>query len=232
MERLWEIDSARGIAVILMIIFNWSFTLRYLNVYTVNAGWAYWYLFPRIVASIFIFVAGISLALSHNRVKNKPKKYIYLKYLIRGLKIFSLGLIITFITWLLFPEAFIVFGILHFIGISIILSISFMKFKKLNLVLGTILIGLNYLITNSSKYLLWLVNTNNLYTFDYFPLIPWFGIILIGIYFGNSFYNKLKWKNNNSLPVKITSYLGRNSLIIYFLHQPVLLFILFVLGFL
>ncbi|MBU4124390.1 MAG: DUF1624 domain-containing protein, partial [Nanoarchaeota archaeon] len=87
-------------------------------------------------------------------------------------------------------------------------------------------------------WLLWLgFYPTNMVTFDYFPLLPWFGIILIGIYFGKLLYknNKRTFKISdlsNYLNIKFVSFLGKNSLLIYLMHQPLLILILFLLGFL
>ena len=71
MERFWEIDFFRGSAVILMIIFNYAFALRYFGIYDVDLGFLFWWLFPRLIAGAFIFIAGLSLAVSYSRLKGK-----------------------------------------------------------------------------------------------------------------------------------------------------------------
>ncbi|NIM47121.1 MAG: DUF1624 domain-containing protein, partial [Candidatus Aenigmarchaeota archaeon] len=83
----------------------------------------------------------------------------YKKYFSRGLKIFGYGILITIITFITFPEAFIIFGILHLIGVSVILGQFFLNFKKLNLFLGLIIIVLGLYLRNFSfdfSWLLWL----------------------------------------------------------------------------
>lgn len=228
--RYWEIDFFRGIAVILMIIFNYAFTLRYFNVFAVDAGWAFWWLFPRLIASIFIFLAGVSMALSYNKTK---KANVHRKFIFRGLKIFGYGLIITLVTWLFFPEDFIVFGILHFIGLSVILSIPFLKIRRnnLNLLFALIFLAIGVYLSSvvfDSSWLLWLgFAPFNFHTFDYFPLLPWFGVVLLGLSFGNLLYPEGK----RAFKIKEISsplcFLGRHSLVIYLLHQVVLVGLLY-----
>jgi uncharacterized membrane protein len=235
-ERFWEIDLLRGLAIIKMVIFNWSFALAYLGVYTFTQG----LILPGFAAAVFIFLVGLSLTISYSRVKNWKPKQIYKKYFSRGLKIFGYGIIITIITFLTFPKTFIIFGILHFIGISIIIGQFFLKLKKLNLFLGLSIIILGLYLQNFTfdfPWLLWLGLTPlNFYTFDYFPLLPWFGITLLGIYFGNFLYEggkrsfKIKDLSNNTL-IRLLTFLGRNSLFIYLLHQPLLIITLLFLGF-
>jgi uncharacterized membrane protein len=237
MSRLWEVDLLRGIAIILMIIFNWSFALYYLNIYDLTSGFLYWYVFPRFIGGMFIFISGLSLTLFYSQIKSKDA---HKKFLSRGMKIFGFGILITAITFLTFPSAFIIFGILHFIGISIILGQFFLKFKKLNLILGLILIATGFYLQNFSfnfPWLLWLgFIPKNFYTFDYWPLLPWFGVTLLGMFFGNLLYKNgrrnFKIKDlSNSFIVKFLDYLGRNSLTIYLVHQPLLIIVLLLLGF-
>ena len=237
-ERLWEVDFFRGIAIILMIIFNWSFALLYLKVYVFNGGFLYWYVFPKFIGGMFIFLAGLSLTLMYSQIKNKKDSH--KKFFSRGLKIFGCGLLITAITYLTFPEAFIIFGILHLIGISIILGSFFLKYNKLNLVLGLLIIFLGFYLQSFSfnfSYLLWLGFTpQNFYTFDYWPILPWFGVTLLGIFFGNLLYKNgkrnFKIKDfSNSFVTRFLDFLGRNSLSIYLIHQPLLVIILLALGF-
>jgi uncharacterized membrane protein len=233
-QRFWEIDILRGFAIINMIIFNYSFALSYLKIYNLNLGLTY----AVLIASTFIFLSGLSLTISYNRVKSKKPKEIYKKFFSRGLKIVGYGILITVITFLAFPEAFVIFGILHFIGISIILGQFFLKFKKLNLFLGLLIIFLGFYLQSfrfDFSWLLWLVPTY-FYTFDYFPILPWFGVTLLGIFFGNWLYRngkrRFKIKDFSKLSiVKFLVFLGRKSLIIYLLHQPLLILILLILGF-
>lgn len=235
-QRFWEIDVLRGIALIRIIIFNWSFTLMYLGIYTFSLGM----IFPGLGALIFIFLAGLSLTISYSRVKSWKQIKIYKKYFSRGLRIIGYGILITVVTLITFPEAFVIFGILHFIGVSIILGQFFLKFEKLNLLLGIIIIALGLYLQNFSfdfPWLLWLgFAPQYFYTFDYFPILPWFGITLWGIYFGNILYKngkrsfKIKDLSKFSV-VRFLTYLGRKSLFIYLVHQPLLVIFLMVLGF-
>lgn len=237
-ERLWEIDFLRGINVILMILFNYSFALSYLSIYALDAGFLYWYVFPRLIGGLFIFLAGLSLTLAYNQ--NKKSKGVFRKFSLRGLKIFGYGMLITIVTFLTFPSAFIIFGILHLIGISILLGQFFLKFKKLNLFLGLLMIVLGFYMQNfriDCSCFLWLgLMPKNFYTFDYWPILPWFGVTLLGIFFGNLLYKngkrsfKIKDFSNNFI-TRFLDLLGRNSLIIYLLHQPLLILLLLALGF-
>jgi len=238
-QRFWEIDLLRGIAIILMIIFHFFYDLNFYKIYKISLYTDFFLVYAYAVGSVFILLVGISLSLSHSRIKNKlSKQQIIKKFFIRGLKIFTLGLIISLATWLYLREGFIIFGVLHCIGLSIILAVPFLKLKKFNLILGIILVSFGIILksfTFDFYWLMWLGFTpTTLYTVDYYPLLPWFGIVLIGIFVGNIFYKDYKRiisvrDLSKYKPIKFFSFLGRNSLIIYFLHQPILIAIIHLL---
>ena len=77
-------------------------------------------------------------------------------------------------------------------------------------------------------WLLWLgLKPFGFQSFDYFPMLPWFGVILLGVFAGNLLYpnGKRAFRFPNFPPnplVRLLTFLGRHSLVIYFLHVPVL----------
>jgi uncharacterized membrane protein len=237
--RFWEIDLLRGIAVILMITFHVFFDLDYFNIFNINFRLIPIILLRYSIGITFLTLVGISLYLSYSKsLKVYSKKQIKLKFLLRGLKIFGLALIITFITWIYPHEGFIIFGVLHCIGLSIILSYPFLRFRILIFPIGILIIFLGiYLKTFSFDFnwLLWLGFTPfKFYTVDYFPLLPWFGVILIGMFIGNTLYKDYKRKFNlkdysRLKSVRFFCYLGKHSLLIYFLHQPIIIILLYFL---
>jgi len=237
MERFWEIDFFRGSAVILMIIFNYAFALRYFGIYDVGLGFLFWWLFPRLIAGAFIFIAGLSLAVSYSRLKGK--RIIYRKFISRGLKIFSLGLLITLVTFFLVPSVFVMFGILHFIGAAVMLSPIFLKLDRKYILIAALssLVAGIYLqgFSVSFPWLLWLgFIPENLITLDYFPLLPWLGIFLLGIYSSGILYkNGRRIFRISKQPAgsRLVCLLGRNSLLIYMLHQPLLTTVLLLLNY-
>ena len=235
-ERFYQIDLARGIAVILMVIFNWSVALDYFKIFSVGGGWLYWWLFPRLIAGAFILLAGISFFIMSEKIKNHEE--LKKKSFARGAKIFSLGILATAATFFLTPAQTIWFGILHFFGVSFLLAPFFRNFGKANLVLGIFLMVAGFLLNTISlqtSWLLWLgFPPENFTTFDYFPMLPWFGLTLIGIYFGKIFYSTEKINPHQTrTPAFLAPFIffGRNSLAIYAAHQPLLIAVLHILGF-
>jgi uncharacterized membrane protein len=231
--RIWEIDFLRGIAVIMMIVFHFLYDLNYFLGYSflLNAG--FWLLFARITAGIFVFLVGVSLTLSYSRIKEKMWSIeITKKYVKRGVGIFIWGLLITVLTWLFLDgNGTIWFGVLHLIGISIILARPLLRFRLLNLLLGATIVIIGYAIGTVGSNNLWLlplgVRTAAFYTLDYLPILPWFGVVLLGLFFGNLVYAKgksrFKLSDKTSKNIRPCCFLGRHSLAIYLLHQPVLI---------
>ncbi len=224
--RFWEIDAARGIAVLMMIAFHFLFDLNYFAGFSILLASGFWLVFARITLIIFLLLVGISLSISYSRAKGVlDAKGIMKKYVKRGLKIFAYGLIITAITFLAFPGSIIWFGVLHCIGISIILAIPLLWFKKLNLIIGLAAMLLGLLLftqTFGFPWLLWLgLMPPNFYTFDYVPLLPWFGVVLLGLFLGKMLCEK-RTPGKTPAASKPFCLLGRHSLLIYLLHQPVL----------
>ena len=225
-KRFWEIDFLRGIAIIMMVMFHFLWDLNHFYNFDISVSKGFWNVFQITTASLFLFLVGISLTIS-----NTNNNAGYIKYLKRGLKIFSFGLIITVVTKLIFPDSFVVFGILHLIGVSIILSYVFRKFRYLNLLFGICFVVVGGLLKNYAVNFDWLfflgLYSNRFYSLDYFPIFPWFGVILIGMFFGNLLYStnkrnfKLKDSSENKA-VNFVCFLGKKSLIIYLLHQIVL----------
>jgi len=231
-KRFWEIDFLRGIAVIMMIIFHFLFDLVFFRGYNINVSSGLLLYFARMTAFIFIFLVGVSLTISYSRAIKKQKTNLFTKYLKRGAKIFSWGLAITLVTWLFFREEFIIFGVLHFIGLSIILAYPLIKYKWQNLVLGVFFIVAGFFLsklTFNFSWLMWLGFIPKYFcTLDYFPLLPWFGVVLIGLFFGNLLYKnnrrifKIADLSKNYLII-FFSFLGRHSLFVYLVHQPALI---------
>jgi uncharacterized membrane protein len=90
-------------------------------------------------------------------------------------------------------------------------------------------------VSSESPWLLPLgVVPENLPMPDYRPLIPWFGMVLLGLFVGNVLYGG--GKRPAGVPRKAPTVarplvpLGRNSLFIYLIHQPILVALLAALG--
>ncbi len=230
-ERIWLLDWLRGLAILLVVAFHVVFDLNHFY------GWQYprydglfWYLEGRIAAILFMGMVGVvSAIIARQQTAEKTLKV----NIRRGIRLIGIALIITAFTWISFPESTIWFGILHLMGVSILLSIPLVRLKWINIALGILVISLGgtmEAITGTNLALLPLgITTSSFSSFDYYPLIPWMGVIIIGIGLGNIFYPKLLGRRAPNKMDRKMIILGKNSLWIYLLHQPVILLILWLI---
>ncbi len=235
--RIIEVDVLRGVAIIMMVAFHATWDLNYLGFIQVDLYSGPQALFAYSIGTLFLILVGISLTLSHSRaVKTMSPSGLRLKYLTRGLRLLALGALITIVTWLIIAEGFIVFGILSCIGLSIIFAFPLINRPRLALSIGAMAVILGVVLHQFSfttYWLLWLgFIPQDFFSVDYFPMLPWFGVVLIGITIGNHIYghdlrSRIKKETIITRPLGL---LGRHSLLIYLIHQPLILGLLLLLS--
>lgn len=240
--RFWEVDALRGIAIILVVFYHFVWDVSYFGLYPVNVFSAPWQTFARSIGSTFIFLLGLSLTLSYNReMQRLGQAPPFKKYLRRGSKIFGLGLVITVVTYVAIGRGFVIFGILHLLGLGIMLAYPFLRVSKwFSLGVGLLLIGLGvYLNTLSVSYpwLIWLgLKQQGRLMVDYYPLLPWFGLSLLGLFSGRVLYPqgvpRLALPDlSTTPPIRGLRFLGRHTLLIYLVHQPILIGVFISFGY-
>lgn len=240
--RLWEVDALRGFAIVLMVFYHFVWDLNYFGLYQANMLVGPWQIFARTIATIFIFVMGVSLTLSYNRESRRPgATNLFGKNLVRGSKIFGWGMLITVATYFFIGRGFVIFGILHLLGLSIILAYPFLDQNKwLSLIVGFVAIALGIYVDTlsaTSPWFIWLgIKQVGRSMVDYYPVLPWFGIALVGVFAGYSLYpqgeRRFSWPELGlTTPVRGLRFLGRHSLLIYLIHQPILIGLFIVFGF-
>lgn len=231
MKRIQAVDLIKGLDVIFMVLFNYSVTLSYFRLIQIPSNFIYWFVFPRAIALIFIFLSGVAAYISFENHKENFSK----RYFIRGFRLLIFASFITLFTYIFVPERVILFGILHFFAIGSFLIPFFIKYTKLNLIAGLsiTLFGAYLQLTEFDfSYLFWLGFTpKNFSTFDYFPLIPWLGVLMLGLYSGKYIVEKIAYIKFKGKFASIFTFTGKNSLTIYLIHQPLLIFLLYILGF-
>ena len=226
--RFWEIDALRGIAVLLMILSNGLYDAVIFRNAAIDVYSGFWLFLARATAITFMALLGISLTLRAHRHPNRLGRAV----LKRGAVLFGLGLIITAITFAAFGNRAIIFGVLHFAGVATVLSYPFIKRPRLALVLAApvILAGLWLSVrTFAFPWLLPLGFASVGYAaFDYFALLPWLGVVFAGIFAGAALYPKGVRAFSFTEPAagRGLAWLGRHSLLIYFIHQPILVALL------
>ena len=178
--------------------------------------------------TLFIFLFGINLSLSYN--KNENKSEYYEKQIKKSIIYLFIGTIISFVSYKLIPNKFIFFGIFQFFSLSILISQPFVT-NEFTSIIGLVIFSLlNLLQKNGYKNNM--INNilglnTNFKSIDYFPFIPYFIYVLLGITVGHLVYKNgkrsidldyLDKKVENSKLLQFLIYIGQNSLIIYVLH--------------
>ena len=241
-SRFWEIDALRGVAIVMMVTYHlmWDFWAYHI-IPDIDLFSGFWKYFQRTTAALFLTLVGVSLAVVTLRrlAKSVDGKLPFLPYLLRGLKIFGWGLVISLVTWAS-GIGYIHFGVLHLIGFSSVAAYPFLRKRWTNLALWAVFFVAGYFLLEprfNFPWLLWLgLTPQDYYPNDYFPVIPYFGVVLLGIFVGNSLYRADGRRFplpdiGHWPPLAGLQWLGRHSLVIYVIHQPLLFGILIALGF-
>jgi len=220
--RIWEIDFLRGIAIILMSLFHLLYDLNEFYNFDIDYTTGIVDFIGAASALMFITLTGISSSLSKNNLK-------------RCLKILFFAYLITLITYFYDANTYINFGILHLIGFSIVLYSFFKKFNALILTfLGLLIIILGNILDNitlsTNLFAPFGLTSATYASLDYYPLFPYFGVFILGMALKNIFYlNKQSLFDYSPSPNNLISLLGQHSLLIYLIHQPVILAVLFIM---
>ncbi|MBI5225750.1 DUF1624 domain-containing protein [Candidatus Micrarchaeota archaeon] len=226
-QRLWELDVTRGIAVVLMVFYHLLFDLNYMGLAVLDFQHPPLLILQRLVAFLFLSLVGVSLVLT------RLKGVTAVENAKRAAGLFGIALLITAATFV-YPGSqggMIVFGIIHFIAVAVLLGYFFTRLPQwFNLAAGVSVLGAGFWLSSlppvSTPWLLWLgLPPIGFYTLDYYPLIPWFGVVLIGIFTGqvmDPFSKPISGKVAMPKLLAGFSYLGRNALVVYLVHQPIL----------
>ncbi|MCK5019794.1 MAG: DUF1624 domain-containing protein [Candidatus Peribacteraceae bacterium] len=195
----------RTIAIVMMIVFHFIYDLNEFTNITINIKSEGMEIFKIITASLFLFVAGISTNFSKNQFK-------------RALIVIGAGIIITLTTYIYNPNTFIRFGILHCIGVGMLILIPLNKLKELNILLGLFILMIPIQFPPPHT------------TLDYYPLLPWLAVMLIGFGIGHYLFvrKNIFQKKSYSKSLSNLTFLGRHTLLIYMIHQPIIIGVLMI----
>ena len=229
--RIELLDFARGIALIAMTIFHFAFDLELFGVqepgYSMQPHWKY---FARSIATSFLFLAGFSLFLAHGvNVRWESWRW-------RMAKIIAAALVISVATYFATPGQYIFFGILHAIAFASLVGLAFMPLPAFVIILAAGLIffiGMQYETSLFNHWIWWWTGLSDarIVSSDFVPVFPWLSAPLLGIAaakicVASGFLEKLAVLKLQSPPSRLIKFMGRNSLVYYLLHQPVMIAIL------
>lgn len=245
-RRAFELDALRGLSVIMMILHHLIYDLRYIIGLDVFA-WQDSYFFIDWVRApfvfIFLFVSGICCSFSRNNF-------------IRAAKMAAAALLFSIVFYIvsivLDSEMYVFFNVLHLLTFGTFLyavlawlekRFSFRWGNAVLILLGILFLWMSYPLSNiSASHIPALIPLSEQFALgvgmaDYMPLVPWFGIFLFGALFGRLYY-----KEKESLcllcPAIIVNilkpfgFVGRNAMLFYLFHQPIIIGALYLFQFL
>ena len=224
-KRIWELDVFRGICILGVIAVHFVYDMvelyglvewDYPTIFTFIRDWG---------GVLFLLLSGACVTLGSRSVR-------------RGLIVFGCGLVISAVTVGMYlleladKSIIIYFGVLHCLGICMLLWPLFRKFPWWALLLwGGVLTALGFWLRvqpSVDHYYLMAVGLpwEGFASADYFPLLPNLGFFLLGAVLGKTVYRRKESlfpkANTQNIAIRFFSFCGRQSLWLYLLHQPIL----------
>ena len=218
--RIDELDSLRATALVMMLVLNFVTDLNHFGIMNTETGDQWWWL-ARIAASLFVGISGVSYFLAHRL------EYDFTKTSGRTKRLIFWAFVITIITYIFEPSAYVRFGVLHLLALASIVAFPVARKPEFALGIGLILLIIPL---SSNSNLVWLgLRETGFIAVDYFPLNPWLGIFFIGLALASRIYPEGKPLTEIQWPEKWL-WFGRNTLTIYVIHQPILIGLLILTG--
>jgi uncharacterized membrane protein len=224
-SRLAIVDLARGTALLAMFVYHFAYDLSHFRLIETDiVAEPGWRLFARGIAGSFLAIVGVSLVLATRRGFDRAAFLKRLAMVAGAAALVSLG------TWFAMPGNFIFFGILHHVAVASLLALPFLRLPvalvALSAILAFALPSLVSLPLPDTPWAAWTgLSPMSLNTADFVPVFPWFGCVLAGIVLARLVLPRLTggalagWRPAGGT-VRTIAWGGRNSLMVYLVHQP------------
>jgi uncharacterized membrane protein len=236
MPRLPVVDLARGLAIVQMMAYHFIYDLTYFGWLHIEmtevAGWIAW---RNAIVSQFLLVVGLGAGIGAAAGRSGAR------FWRRWAQIAAAAALVSIASASLFGPRLIWFGILHFAALAVVLARPLAGLSgRINLALGAAALGLGLSVHDARfdpPWASWIgLAAHKPATEDYVPLLPWFGVVAIGIglaamWRGHSFAVPSPLRRLQSAPARALRWLGRWPLTIYLVHQPVMMGVLSVVRY-
>ncbi|MGP9820021.1 heparan-alpha-glucosaminide N-acetyltransferase [Salinarimonas sp. NSM] len=226
--RFAAVDVARGAALVAMIVYHLAWDLWFYGLVAVEVPFdPAWRTFARAIAASFLILVGVSLVLAHDAGLDARA------FLVRLAKVGGAAALVTLATFVAFPQSFIFFGILHMIAVGSVLALPFLRLHPaITALVAAAVLAAPFLVADpafDTRWLAWIgfydtaPDTN-----DFEPVFPWLAAVLAGVAAGRVLLDTGLRARVAALEVRGRLgrglvWMGRWSLVIYLLHQPILL---------
>lgn len=231
-KRIWELDVLRGVCILGMVVVHLIYDLQTFFSLPFLADSRLFDLIKQWGGVLFLLISGICVTLGSHPVR-------------RGLIVFACGLICSAVTAGMYAlhmadkSIIIYFGVLHCLGVCMLLwpLLKRLPVWALGLLgLGLTVLGL-WISGNVVVDFPWLIPLGlvpgDFASSDYFPLLSNLGFFLVGAFLGKTLYRKketLLPRVNPANPVlAFFTLLGKWSLPVYLLHQPLITGLLYLI---
>ena len=221
--RIGGLDALRGLAIVAMIAYHFCFDLRFFGITRSDFEHdPFWLTARTLILSSFLLIAGISAVLAQRQPLSAARR------LRRVAMIAGAALLVSIGSYLVFPQSFIWFGVLHAIAVSLLIARPLVARPLAAAAVGAFVIAAGVAVSDAAfdnRYLGWIgFMTKKPVTEDYVPLFPWTGVLLLGIAAGHAVVrtNFAALAPLGRLPATLR-WLGRHSLVVYLVHQPLLM---------
>ena len=238
-QRFDSIDALRGVAIVWMTLFHFSFDLNYFGFVRQNFyDDPFWTWQRTLIVSLFLFCAGLGQAIAVQQGQS------WARFWRRWAQVAGCAVLVSVGSWFMFPNSFIYFGVLHGIAVMLILVRLTAGWGRWLWLAGALALMANvaaaqllgaggalapYADVFNARPLNWLgLISRKPITEDYVPLIPWLGVMWWGMAAGQGLLRHLPAVMARPIPgaTRPLAWLGRWSLSWYMLHQPVLIGVL------
>ncbi len=234
--RLWEVDAARTAAIAMMVVYHVGYDVNLfgpgVDIDPFSGGWR---ALQIACGSSFLFVVGVSLAISNarGRARGLTGWPLYRHHLRRAAEVGAAALLVTLVTWIALGDDYVRFGILHCIALAMVIGPLLLPLGPINLVLAfAALVGGMALLRGPESdipgLLVFGVPLEGGAGVNWYPLLPWLAPVLVGLVVGQALYPggvRGPWGRRLPTPpwARTVGAPGRHALPIYLVHQPVLM---------